>query len=368
MQTALVSEAIEPGVLHAGLVTGNIGNTPMVRLRRLFPDLDVHAKLELFGPTQSVKDRSAFHILTAAERDGALRPGAPIIESSSGNFGLSIGLYGSIKNHPVICVVDPRLMPYYRRMYGILGIQLRMVDGMELGSYQLSRIRTVKELSARIPDAYVPNQYDNPRNAEAHYLFTGGEIIRQMARPIDYLFVGISTGGTLTGIARRVRERYPECIIVAVDAAGSPLFDPCPRPRFMTGLGSNYVSRNLDRDLVDGVVLVSDLEATAMARVLTRQEGVFAGVSSGAVTAAIWKMQYLIPPGKTVVTLFPDSGNRYIETFYSDRWIKKQLGVSLAKLARDAGGYENLVKPAAVTETRVSETGRSFFLVRDAHR
>ncbi|HKY34943.1 MAG TPA: pyridoxal-phosphate dependent enzyme [Polyangiaceae bacterium] len=349
----IASAALDPGVAHAGLITGNIGNTPLVRLGRLFPKHDAHAKLELLNPTQSMKDRSAFHILSAAEREGTLLPGAPIVESSSGNFGLSVALYGNIKNHPVICVVDPRLMPYYRRMYAILGVEMRVVDEMEQGSYQLGRIRKVKELSARIPGAYVPNQYDNPRNAEAHYLFTGGEILRQVGeRSIDYLFVGISTGGTLTGIARRIRERHPECEIVAVDAQGSPLFDPCPRPRLMTGLGSNYVSRNLDKDLISTVVLVSDLEATAMARVLTRQEGIFAGVSAGAVVAAIRKMSDRIPPGKTIVTLLPDSGNRYIETFYNDRWVRRHLGVDINRLGRERGGLENLVTPIPPSEGR----------------
>jgi N-(2-amino-2-carboxyethyl)-L-glutamate synthase len=128
--------------------------------------------------------------------------------------------------------------------------------------------------------------------------------------------------------------------VIAVDAQGSPLFDPQPRPRLMTGLGSNYFSRNLDRDLISGVVLVNDVEATAMARALTRREGIFAGVSSGAVVAAICKVQHSIPPGSNVVTLFADSGNRYIETFYNDRWVRKHLGVAREQLDRVAGDLE----------------------------
>ncbi len=351
-----VPPALDPSAAHAGMITGNIGNTPMVRLGRLFPDLEVHAKLEQFNPTQSIKDRSAFYILSAAERDGSLRPGAPIVESSSGNFGLSVALYGNMCKHPVICVVDPRIMPYYRRMYNILGVEMCMVNELEQGSYQLSRIRKVKQLSREIPHAYVPNQYDNPRNAEAHYLFTGGEILRDMGeRAIDYLFIGVSTGGTLSGIAKRVRQQYPQCKIIAVDAEGSPLFDPVAKCRLMTGLGSNYVSRNLDKALISDVVLVSDIEATAMARVLTRREGIFAGISSGAVVAAIRKMSARIPPGRRVVAVFPDSGNRYIETFYHDDWVEKHLGVSMAKLARDLGSLDKVVTPVPLADRATLE-------------
>ncbi|MEE9382014.1 MAG: pyridoxal-phosphate dependent enzyme [Nannocystaceae bacterium] len=357
------STALDPGVAHAGLITGNIGNTPTVRLAKLFPELKVHAKLELLNPTQSIKDRSAFHILSAAERDGTLRPGAPVVESSSGNFGLSVALYGSIRNHPVICVVDPRLMPYYRQMYRILGVQVQIVDNMDRGSYQLSRIRRVKELRASIPDAYAPNQYDNPRNAEAHYLFTAEEILQHTAEePIDYLFVAVSTGGTLTGVARRVRERHPACKVIAVDAQGSTLFDRRPRPRFMTGLGSNYVSRNLDKGLIAGVVLVSDIEATVMARVLTRKEGIFAGISSGAVVAAIRKMAPMIPPCSNVVTLFPDSGNRYIETFYDDRWVLENLGLDLSQTDGDAAALEDLVAPIVHPPSNAVGSGIRFIL------
>lgn len=331
----------DPRVAHADHITGHIGNTPMVRLTKLFGGFEVLAKLELLNPTQSMKDRTAFHILSSAERDGTLQPGATIIESSSGNFGLSVALFGNIRNYPVICAVDPRLMPYYQRMFRILGVEGRVVDEMENGSYQLARIRAVKDLAARIPGSFVPNQYDNPRNAEAHYLFTGGEMLRQVEdRRIDYLVVGISTGGTLTGIARRILERFPQCKVVAVDAVGSPLFDPVPKPRMMTGLGSNYSSANLDRSLISEVVLVNDLEAAAMARALTRREGIFAGVSSGAVVAAICKLRSRIAPGSTVVTLFPDSGNRYIETFYDDTWVSEHLRASASELERTVDELE----------------------------
>ncbi len=338
-----ILQDLDPRIAHAGHITGHIGNTPLVRLGRMFKDIEVHAKLELLNPTQSMKDRTAFHILSCAERDGSLLPGASIVESSSGNFGLSVALFGSIRNYPVICAVDPRLMPYYHRMFRILGVEMRMVDEMEQGSYQLSRIRKVKELAAKIPGAFVPNQYDNPRNAEAHYLFTGGEMLRQVGeRSVDYLVVGISTGGTLTGIARRVLERFPNCQVIAVDAVGSPLFDPVPKQRMMTGLGSNYSSQNLDRSLIAEVVLVNDVEATAMARVLTRREGIFAGISSGAVVAAICKLRPRIAAGSTVLTLFPDSGNRYIETFYDDSWVQKHLGVGVCDLDRAVDDLESM--------------------------
>lgn len=313
-------------------VMGNVGRTPLVRLGNLFRNHRVFAKLEYLNPTSSVKDRTAAYILERAEAAGLLGPGSTIIESSSGNFGLSIAFFGMLKGYRVIVVVDPRVSPYFLKMYSILGIEVVQVNELTQGSYQLARIERVKELAKLHPNAFLPNQYDNPDNAGVHFQFTAGEILRQLrGEIIDYLVIGVSTGGTLSGIAERVKQEHPDCKVIAVDAVGSLIFDTEAKSRLMTGLGSNFISKNLRKELIDGFELVTDVDALIMARRLLKQESIFAGISSGAVMTGVQRLCDRVPPGKTIVTLIPDSGYRYIDTFFDDGWIKEMMGMEAFK-------------------------------------
>ena len=307
-----------------------IGNTPLLQLQKMFPRQSVFAKMEYFNPTNSMKDRTAYEIITQAEEEGKLKPGMTIVESSSGNFGLAMAYIGKLKNYKVICVVDPRISPYFKRMFEILGVQMEMVHHEEDGSFQQARINRVRQLAEQIPNVFLPNQYDNPQNFMTHYKHTGAEIVEQMGdKPIDYVVMGISTGGTLSGIAEKIKEYHHKCKVIAVDTKGSILFDHTPKPRLMTGLGSNYISKNLNYQIIDDFILVEDKESLLTSRKALRKEGIFAGPSTGAILCAVEKLCKTIGPDANVVTVVPDSGNRYMDTFYNDEWVKKNLGYEM---------------------------------------
>ncbi|RBM10153.1 2,3-diaminopropionate biosynthesis protein SbnA [Prauserella sp. PE36] len=301
-----------------------VGNTPVVALRRLFPErgAEVVAKLELLNPSGSMKDRSARYIVESGLRDGSIRPGARLIESSSGNFGIALAVAARVHGLRFTCVVDPKTTTANLALLHRLGAEVELVSEVDdAGGYLQSRLRRVRELLARTPGAVWVNQYANDRNWQAFYHGTGAELTEQLVRPPDYLFAAVSTTGSILGCSRRLRERFPALRVVAVDAVGSVIFGGAPGSREIPGIGSSRVPELCSPQEIDQVVHVDDVDAAHGCRELLATEGIFAGGSTGSVVAAIRRTLPSLPRPCRVVAIFPDRGDRYLDLVYDDEWL-----------------------------------------------
>lgn len=311
-----------------------IGNTPLVKLRRLFPleNIEVIAKLEFFNPGGSVKDRPARFIVEEGLRSGSITKKTHLIESSSGNLGIALAMVAQVNDLSFTCVVDPKISPINLQILQLFGATIEMVrDPDDQGGYLKSRIKRVQELVRQIPGGIWINQYANQLNWQSHYHGTGYEIISSLSVPIDYLVLSVSTTGTIMGLSRCLREKFPRLTVIAVDALGSVIFGGPPGPREIPGIGASRVPELLTPTEVDEVVYVNDLEAVRGCRELLSYEGIFAGGSSGAVIAAIKKLIPRLSSPCRLLTLLPDRGERYINMVYNDEWV--------AKLNRSNTGY-----------------------------
>lgn len=307
-------------------VLGCVGNTPLVALNRLFPEagIEVIAKLELMNPGGSMKDRPARHIIEAGLANGDIPPGAHLIESSSGNFGIALAIAARLHGLTFTCVVDPKTTTANIQIMRQLGARVEVVtDPDEMGGYLHTRIRRVRELLAHAPNGVWINQYANARNWESYYHGTGRELATELVRPPDYLFAAVSTTGSILGCARRLRERFADLRVVAVDAEGSIIFGTPPGPRHIPGIGSSRVPELFTPAEIDDVVHIGDAEAARACRRLLVTEGIFAGGSSGAVVAAIARTLPTLPRPCRVVAIFPDRGDRYLDMVYDDEWLAR---------------------------------------------
>lgn len=310
-------------MIHESVISC-MGNTPLVRLSRLFPQpgLEVIAKLELLNPGGSVKDRPARFIVERGLREGSIRPGTHLIESTSGNLGIALAMNAKIYGLPFTCVVDPNISKTNLRIIKLLGARIEMVhEADDQGGYLNNRIKRVKALLGEIPNSMWINQYANEHNWQAHYQGEGEEIIAQLDGPIDCLVVGVSTSGTILGLGRRLRDTFPNLRVVAVDAFGSVIFGTAPRIRKLPGIGASRTPQLLSPEEIDEVIHVSDWESVQGCHTLLEKEGIFAGGSSGSVVAAIRKLLPTFPRPYRVLTLFPDRGDRYLDMVYDETWV-----------------------------------------------
>jgi N-(2-amino-2-carboxyethyl)-L-glutamate synthase len=300
-----------------------IGNTPIVRLSRIFgnQDVRVYAKLELLNPGGSVKDRPAKFIIEQGLRDGSIPWGAHLIESTSGNLGVALAMMSRVHDLQLTCVVDPNISKTNLEIMKLYGAHIEMVTERDAcGGYLETRITRVKSLLQEKQNGVWINQYANVRNWQSHYHGEGEELLKQLPERPDYLVMGVSTSGTILGIARRLREAYPELKVIGVDALGSMLFGNKPGKRFLPGIGASRVPELLAREEIDDVIYASDLESCESCLDLVKDEGIFAGGSSGSVVAAIKKLIPHIPKGSCIATLFPDRGDRYMDLVYNAEW------------------------------------------------
>lgn len=297
----------------AQVLTDLIGNTPLLALDRFAPKAGVLAKLEYFNPLGSAKDRAALFMIRDAEEKGLLKPGTAIVEPTSGNTGVGLAYIAGIKGYKVILTMPETMSAERRNLLSALGAELVLTPGPQGMNGAIAK---AKELLETLPAAWMPDQFNNPANAKAHYETTGPELWRDTDGSIDILVAGVGSGGTLTGAGRYLKERKPGVQVVAVEPAESPVLSGGKAgPHKIQGIGAGFVPGVLDRDVVDRVLTVTAEEAYAAARGLSRTEGLLVGVSSGAAAAAAVKLSALPEnKGKTIVAVLPDTGERYLST------------------------------------------------------
>jgi N-(2-amino-2-carboxyethyl)-L-glutamate synthase len=316
---------------ESGGIFSLIGGTPLVELRRVHPEFPgrIHAKMEKFNPGGSIKDRTASSMLLERIKSGELDPeNSVVVESSSGNLAIGIAQICRYFGISFICVVDEKTTAQNLAVLRALGAQVELVaqPDPETGEYLPVRISRVRELVDAIPHAYWPNQYVNPLNPRAlEYMFE--EIVDALDGSVDYLFCAVSSCGTLRGCTDRIRARGLPTKVIAVDAVGSAVFGgQKPVTRLIPGHGSSQRSPLLDESRVDSVVHVSDLECVVACRQLAAREAILAGGSSGATIAALNRTAGEVPEGANCVVVFPDGGERYLDTIYSDEWVTRKFG------------------------------------------
>lgn len=297
-----------------GSVLEAVGRTPMVRLSRIKDDCaaEILAKLEMFNPSGSSKARAALGMILAAEEEGLIRPGSIIVEPTSGNQGIALAMVGAVKGYRVI-VVMPECMSKERRLLAeAYGAEVVLTPSEEDVQGAVNRAR---EIAEKTPGAWMPDQFSNPANPRYHEKTTAREIMDQVGGPVHALIAGVGTGGTLTGVARVLKKSYPEIKVYAVEPENSAVIAGKPPGKHMLqGIGDGFIPKNLDLDLVDAPFPVSDEEAREMTRKLASREGLLVGISSGAAVVAALKVGKELGPGKTVVAILPDTGERYLST------------------------------------------------------
>jgi 2,3-diaminopropionate biosynthesis protein SbnA len=317
------STSLNQGVLSA------IGDSPLVRLTRIFPDAHfrLFAKLEATNPGGSAKDRAALSIITKAIEKGLIGRGTTVIESSSGNMGIGLAQICAYLGLRFICVVDPKTTTQNLNLLKAYGAAVDVVSDCSSrpGEYLHARIERVQALRRLIPDSYWTNQYANHDNAIAYY-HTMREIRTSLGGDPDYLFCATSTCGTVRGCAEYVRTRHLETKVIAVDAIGSVIFGGEARKRLIPGHGAARRPELYAPKLAHQCVHVSDLDCVVGCRRLVSNEAIMAGGSSGGVIMAVERIKHLIPKDASCVVILPDRGERYLDTIYSEAWVKEHFG------------------------------------------
>jgi cysteine synthase A len=295
--------------------------TPLARLHA--DGLELFAKLETTNPMGSVKDRPAYWMLRQAILRGEIHSGTTLVESSSGNFAVALSFFCKQLGLPFIAVIDPNISAMTEATLLANCSRVEKVDRTDgSGGYLKTRIARVSSLLQSIPGAYWPNQYENPDAMEAHYRFTGAEIAGAFSA-LDYAFIGVSSAGTIAGVSRRLKEKFPRVKVIAVDVEGSVIFGAPPSKRVIPGIGAGIVPSLLSRARVDDHVIVSELETIDGCHELMNRHGLFLGGSSGSAYAAIQKYfrRHRPTARPSVVFLAADRGIAYLNTVYSDAWV-----------------------------------------------
>ena len=289
-----------------------IGQTPMVMLSKLSPNngASIAAKLESFNPGGSVKDRIALNMILDAEKRGLLKPGATIVEPTSGNTGIGLAMVCAVKGYRLILVMPASMSIERRRLLKAYGAEF-VLTPPELG--MRGAVEKANELVAKNSDYFMPQQFENPTNPATHEKSTGLEILNQTGGKLDAFVSAVGTGGTLTGVARVLKEKIPTVKIIAVEPSSSAVLSgKKPSPHRIQGIGAGFIPKILDTSLIDEIVTVSDEEAFETSRQLCLKEGILAGISSGAAAFAAIKIAKTMKPGQLVVTVLPDTGERYL--------------------------------------------------------
>jgi N-(2-amino-2-carboxyethyl)-L-glutamate synthase len=314
--------------MNVGILS-TIGDTPLAKLENIFKDAsyEVYAKLEAFNPGGSIKDRPAFNIIRRALDEGRVNASTVIIESSSGNMGVGLAQACAYFGLRFICVVDPKATKQNLEIIKAYGAEIDVVASPDpaTGEFLQARIDRVKSLLSQHCESFWPDQYSNLDNPGAHRQ-TMREIVLSLNGRLDYLFCSTSTCGTIRGCSEYVRENKLQTQIIAVDAMGSVIFGQKPMRRLIPGHGAAVMPKIHRPELVDHCIYVSDLDCVVGCRRLVREEAILAGGSSGGVLSAIQRFSSEIEHGAVCAAIFPDRGERYLDTIYSDTWVEKHLG------------------------------------------
>ena len=349
-------------------ILDTIGHTPLVRLSRIGAGLRpaLLAKLETFNPGGSIKDRIAIALIEAAERDGRLRPGATIVEPTSGNTGTGLAIAARLKGYRVMAVMPDKMSREKIDLLRAYGAEVVLAPTDVPPDSPQSYYRVADRLTEEIPGAFQPNQYFNPANPRAHYDTTGPELWEQTEGRITHLVAGVGTGGTISGVAHYLREHKPELIVVGADPEGSIYSggEENVRPYLVEGVGEDFWPETFDRAVVDRWVTVSDRDAFLTTRRLAQMEGILAGGSGGlALHAALAVADGIEDPEAVVVVILPDGGRSYLSKIYSDAWMR-QYG--FLERGTDLTVGDVLRRKRAAGEFPVLVTVEPHFRVRDA--
>ncbi|HEY9723282.1 MAG TPA: cystathionine beta-synthase [Oscillatoriaceae cyanobacterium] len=339
---------------YYGSILDVIGHTPLVKLNKVTEGIacTVLVKVEGMNPGGSVKDRPALYMLEQAERRGLVKPGATIIEPTSGNTGVGLAQAAAVKGYRCIFVMPDKMSEDKVRLLQAYGAEVVItptnVDAADPRSYY----SVANRLTAEIPGAFQPNQFKNLDNPQAHYMSTGPEIWQDTEGQITHFVASMGTGGTITGTSRYLKEQNPNLVVVGADPEGSVYSGDAPKPYLVEGIGMSCVPPTIDLSLVDRFERVDDAESFKMARRLTREEGIFAGGSSGTAVAAALRVARELPKEAVMVVLMPSNGRSYMSKFYSDHWMIDQGFLD----ERPAGRLSDLLRHKALLQPIISVT------------
>lgn len=317
-------------MVYLGMLN-NVGNTPMIHINdSSLPNADLYVKLESYNPTGSVKDRASQYVINKALGKKIINYDTTIIESSSGNFGISLSSFCKRIGLKCTLVIDPNILPINEYLISLNASKvIKVTERDETGGFLLTRTRLINKMIENDDGYYWTCQYSNPLIAEAYYQTLGVEICDDVN--VDYIFLGVSSGGTITGVSNQIKERYPNAKVIAVDVEGSVIFNNTPCRRYIPGIGSSMHPEILDSARIDEVIIVSEMETIRECREFAAKNYTLIGGSSGSVYAAIRKYFANNPLNRhaNVVAVFADRGDRYADTVYNNDWVKEKYGVEL---------------------------------------
>jgi len=334
------------------------GDTPLVRLNKIVSKdgANVFVKLEMFNPAGSIKDRIAFSMIEDAEKNGRLKSGGIIVESSSGNTGVGLAMAGAVKGYTVIVICD-RYLPMAKKIKLLsFGAHIIFLYKTPKGSDTVElRLDLAKQIASMLPNGITLNQYDNLVNRETHYRTTGPEIVRDLDGKVNAVVCAVGTTGTLSGAGKAIKELVPTAKVIGVEPEGSIIFGGKPGKYLVQGGGLSFIPKNLDRSVIDIGVKVSDTNTFRTCRGLALREGLMVGGSAGGVVYAALKIAKKMKKNENVVCVLPDGGDRYLETIYSDTWLREnKLGKAILKKVdnKNLASVKNIAKRLGCTVDR----------------